>query len=1510
MKLLTATKRIWMMALLVMPLTMMAIPRRTALHEITAFDNVGDVIEAAAFVPDQADDAVSKGDKVSAASSLVSGKSYLLYYSGNNNSGFVKAKESTFEALYGDNSPTQESVFKFISNGDETPTYKIKSNWRGTYFPVPTKSTTFAPTTEASAGSWALNFQSNGNIAPSCSGFSINRSTLSGTTRVIHGWDSGTAAANQLQIYEVALSSEPIAELTNKIMIVSNEAASTVQTGQWYVMFDRGANHGYLYENSTSHTLYNTNTAPATNSYAPNNAKYLVRIVGENGNYYLQTGFGNYFGEITQSTAVPTTGIKEQLITIKKIDGTDGHYYLASAAGRILDANATTNGDATVVGWNTDVPATTGGNNDWAFYPVTLTESEYSIMSGNVEVKQGNQVTGKGNTMQALLRIKATPFSDFQPTQFSINLSGAVQVDNVKVYATTSDQIRFAGITPALLGTTDSPADGTVNINVEATSIAAGTSIYYWITADVKSDAPEWATIDASLSSITYTNTYKTEHSLEATTLDLSSIGNPDGEMRIYKSQNTLWTSSKGNSKYYRIPALLKIGTNTLLAFTDDRYASTSDLGSSHKIDVLVKKSTDGGATWGDAVTVAAGDGSTAAGYGYGDAAVAQAANGDIVCLMAAGNTSYGNGMLHIGYTKSSDGGATWSAPVDIYGSASLTNNHMFQSTFVSSGHGITQTIANEGRIAFPALGKISGTTKEYVIYSDDNGATWTFTDNYGYTGADESKLLELNDGKLLMSVRTGSYNSTGSERGYNRTTDTYVENWDTQGTWSDLTANGCNSDLIYYSRSINGDRDVMLHSVVKGYSNGHRKDLRLYMSFDQGETWKEAFQLQPGWAAYSSMQVLDNGDLAILFEDGSIGNEDVNDCYDINYVTISSELMDEKIAELNPLQETPEVKIVYDTTGESSYGSWDNNSNKTTWTSNEDSGMENLTLTKSDGTIDKYTSWNSHYNLAFKPATANIASTITLCAPEGYVINSYSFLAAKASSATHTYTIDAGGNSYTPAFASSSTGYTEISVSNVNSKTATISVTTSNISYYLAIADFSVSLKRVVEYHVVDVSGNEMASENVIFNTDNVEDEMPCVLKRAFCTYSFYRDADCSKVATAINNKTDIYVLCTIDAPFDFSTVEAPKWYLIYSHEQNVNGDFYSYADGSTYNSAVYATDAVCANTAYWWAFIGNPYHVQLLNKKEDAYLSAAAASAPSNGTVVSSAVTNDMVGFPNNTFSLYGYSNGNVTTNNPFSLVLNSSSYVWVNGADKDNVTKSGALMYHSGITFNNSFQLNNWRGANLMVREIPTKYDVPFNAVGDVSYATLYLPYDMMTDADTKAYYITEVSNGYAQLTEVANEGRNIPAKTAVVLIHTAHDTEASFSITSDLPSIVDADANMLKGTLTGMELDLSPETPYYSLGQKDGAAGFYKFNKNGTTTITLGANKAYLDTTVPSGNVKGFKFDFGDIATEIVNVNENENGNKAIYNLSGQRVQSSIFNQKKGIYIVNGKKVLVK
>ena len=185
---------------------------------------------------------------------------------------------------------------------------------------------------------------------------------------------------------------------------------------------------------------------------------------------------------------------------------------------------------------------------------------------------------------------------------------------------------------------------------------------------------------------------------------------------------------------------------------------------------------------------------------------------------------------------------------------------------------------------------------------------------------------------------------------------------------------------------------------------------------------------------------------------------------------------------------------------------------------------------------------------------------------------------------------------------------------------------------------------------------------------------------------------------------------------------------------------------------------------------------------------------------------------------------------------------------------------------------------------------------NVVGDKSYATLYLPVDVQTDADTKAYYIREVKKGSATLTEVT--GGQIPANTAVVLINEKAATQTTLEMTSKLSQIVSEEDNLLKGTLVPIELDLSGETPNYSLGRSNGNIGFYKFKAaDGTTTITLGANKAYLEVPSASSGSKGFTFSFGDI-DKIVRMDNGQWTMDQVYDLQGRKISTL----QKGVNII--------
>ena len=147
--------------------------------------------------------------------------------------------------------------------------------------------------------------------------------------------------------------------------------------------------------------------------------------------------------------------------------------------------------------------------------------------------------------------------------------------------------------------------------------------------------------------------------------------------------------------------------------------------------------------------------------------------------------------------------------------------------------------------------------------------------------------------------------------------------------------------------------------------------------------------------------------------------------------------------------------------------------------------------------------------------------------------------------------------------------------------------------------------------------------------------------------------------------------------------------------------------------------------------------------------------------------------------------------------------------------------------------------------------------------------------------------------------------------MVLINSIQAATATLTPAEHLEPVVSESANMLKGTHESMQLDLSDNTTYFSMGRKDGQIGFFKFDNGDTTTITLGANKAYLDTSVAAdGNVKGFYLWLGNSDTPTivrsVTGSSPSTTQPVRYNLAGQRVQ----NMHKGIYVSGGRKVLVR
>ena len=192
------------------------------------------------------------------------------------------------------------------------------------------------------------------------------------------------------------------------------------------------------------------------------------------------------------------------------------------------------------------------------------------------------------------------------------------------------------------------------------------------------------------------------------------------------------------------------------------------------------------------------------------------------------------------------------------------------------------------------------------------------------------------------------------------------------------------------------------------------------------------------------------------------------------------------------------------------------------------------------------------------------------------------------------------------------------------------------------------------------------------------------------------------------------------------------------------------------------------------------------------------------------------------------------------------------------------------------------------------------------GDNYYATLYYSDRSLNVPEGVTAYAVTV-DGALKMTEIESV---IPAGTAVLLEATSTG-EKTFSFTT-WPTNVTVPENMLRGS------DVEETTT----GPDEGSYKFYKLTTNkeganlgfyyGTTdggAFTNGAHKAYL--AVPAeaavGGAKGFALNGETDGIEAVVTAETDYEHADVYTLSGQRVARPTT---AGVYIVNGKKVVIK
>ena len=479
----------------------------------------------------------------------------------------------------------------------------------------------------------------------------------------------------------------------------------------------------------------------------------------------------------------------------------------------------------------------------------------------NVSLVQESRKIGRANDNEVLLRA-AVSFggenASINDNSLSFSLQGTSDVGDVKsvkIYSTgTSPVFDKRDLQNAVLLADVEPSLDVTDCQINA-EIVSGVN-YLWITVEMADDATEGNVIDAELYSV----------STPSQTFEIVNPS-PSGDREIILAHTLLFQPGDYNSTNYRIPGVITAKDGSIVAVTDKRKYNQGDL--PEDIDIVCRRSTDGGHTWSEPYTIAQGTGYN---HGFGDCVLAWTNDDNGLIAGFVGGVGLWNSTpsnpIRSYIARSYDNGQTWTEPEDItdfiFGSNCVVPEHRtWRASFFGSGNGL---ITSTGRIMFVAA--IRETTAQslsnYAVYSDDNGITWHVSGRASVSG-DEAKVTELVDGRILMSIRHNG------KRWYNISNDG-GETWQSStSTWNDITAPACNGDMIRYTSVNQGfNKNRLLHSVPFGSS---RTDVSVYISYDEGETWPVRKCIVPYSSAYSSLCVLPDGTIGLYVEEEYPGN-------------------------------------------------------------------------------------------------------------------------------------------------------------------------------------------------------------------------------------------------------------------------------------------------------------------------------------------------------------------------------------------------------------------------------------------------------------------------------------------------------------------------------------------------------------------------------------------------------------------------------------------------------------
>jgi sialidase-1 len=505
-------------------------------------------------------------------------------------------------------------------------------------------------------------------------------------------------------------------------------------------------------------------------------------------------------------------------------------------------------------------------------------------VTDNIQLKQFNYPVLKGKEDAPVLRVEVISNNETD-TCSSIEVTlmdtPVKYVESVTVYFTGKDSL-FRD-RDYIFGT-GQPADN--DITIKGRRALDPGSNFFWVCYQLSDEIDLLARADAGIGCV----------EVNAQRLAPKEIS-PDGDLRVgVKVRHHM----DDQVHTYRIPGLATTNKGTLLAIYDVRRESARDL--QGHMDIGVSRSADGGHTWEPmriAMDMGVWGGLPEKFNGVSDACILVDENSDDIFLAGlwmhgvintAGqwvesltedstiwNHQWRNRGSQPGFgvretsqflvVKSVDDGRTWSEPVNL---TEMCKKPEWWLWAPAPGRGIT---LNDGTLVFPTQGRDeNGLPFSNITYSKDGGNTWS-TSNPATHNTTENQVVQLSDGSLMLNIRD---NRNRKEKGDQNGRAVAVSN-DLGNTWTrHPTSNKALIEPVcmaalhrhVYSDQHGNQQSLLLFSNPN--SKYHRKKMTVKVSFDDGETWPEAYwiELDEGVSrGYSCLTSVDNDRIGILYE-------------------------------------------------------------------------------------------------------------------------------------------------------------------------------------------------------------------------------------------------------------------------------------------------------------------------------------------------------------------------------------------------------------------------------------------------------------------------------------------------------------------------------------------------------------------------------------------------------------------------------------------------------------------